>query len=302
MAMDESATDIDGIEPDVDEESASGLPRWARRSLKRSGIYLMIVLLVVLFVMSALPKRIFHTITPGMRGVRWSMFGGGTVLNRDYKEGLSIIPPWDRMYLYDVRIQEVHGTTTVLTSNGLPVTVGYSVRFRPDLNTVPLLHQTYGPDYVNTMVRPEIISALREVIGNYRPETIYSRSENGLIDETYQALAAQVTNRYVVIQTVIIDQLRLTPELESAINQKLVDEQTALSYEFRLDRERAEAQRKEIEATGIRDFERTSGVSMLKWRGLEITEELSKSPNAKIIIMGTGANQLPLLLNGPGGL
>jgi regulator of protease activity HflC (stomatin/prohibitin superfamily) len=151
-------------------------------------------------------------------------------------------------------------------------------------------------------VRPEIISALREVLGNYRPESIYSRSEQGLIDETFQSLASQLTNRYVVVQTVIIEELRLTPELEGAINQKLVDEQNALAYEFRLNRERSEALRKGIEAEGIQVFERTSGISILKWRGIEATEALAKSPNAKIIVIGPGDNQLPVLLNsGPGG-
>ncbi len=294
-------------EPDIDFEDdevftgSSWLPEWARRWMRRSGLYVMIGLLLAAFVMVSLPSRVFYRIPPGVRGVRWSLLGGGTVLDRDYPEGLRVIAPWDRMYLYDVRVQEVRGSVVVLSSNGLPITVTYSVRFRPDLSKLPYLHQTYGPGYIETLVRPEIISALREVIGNYRPEEIYSRSELGLIDETYQSLAAQLTNRYVVVQTVIIEELRLTPELEAAINQKLVDEQTALAYEFRLSREQSEAQRKGIEAQGIKTFEQVSGISILKWRGIEATEEIAKSPNAKIIMIGGGANQMPIILSGPGG-
>jgi regulator of protease activity HflC (stomatin/prohibitin superfamily) len=292
--------DLD-FDDDDDFAGTSWLPDWARRWMRRSGLYLMIGLLLAAFVMVSLPSRVFYRIPPGVRGVRWSLLGNGTVLDRDYPEGLRVIPPWDRMYLYDVRVQEVRGSVVVLSSNGLPISVSYSVRFRPDLAKLPYLHQTYGPGYIETLVRPEIISALREVIGNYRPETIYSRSELGLIDETYQSLAAQLTNRYVVVQTVIIEELRLTPELEAAINQKLVDEQTALAYEFRLSREQSEAQRKGIEAQGIKTFEQVSGISILKWRGIEATEELAKSPNSKIIMIGTGSNQLPILLSGPGG-
>lgn len=282
-------------------DEASWLPEWARRWMRRSGIYLVIVLLLAAFLVLALADRVFHRIDTGHRGVRWSLFGG-TVLDRDYPEGLRVISPLDRLFIYDVRVQEVSGTVVVLTSNGLPVTVTYSVRYRPDLQKLPHLHQTYGPNYVETLVRPEIVSALREVLGNYRPEAIYSRSEQGLIDETFQSLASQLTNRFVVVQTVIIEELRLTPELEGAINQKLVDEQNALAYEFRLSRERSEALRKGIEAEGIQVFERTSGISILKWRGIEATEALAKSPNAKIIVIGPGENQLPVLLNsGPGG-
>jgi regulator of protease activity HflC (stomatin/prohibitin superfamily) len=293
---------FDGEDDDDFDSASTWMPDWLRRWLKRSGLYLLIGLLLAAFLMLALPSRVFYAIEPGMRGVRWSMFGGGTVLDRDYPEGLRVIAPWDRMFIYDVRVQEINGEVVVLSANGLPITVNYSVRFRPDLSKLPYLHQTYGPNYVETLVRPEIVSALREVIGNYRPETIYSRSELGLIDETYQSLAAQLTNRYVVVQTVIISGLRLTPELESAINQKLVDEQTALAYEFRLSREQSEAQRKAIEAQGIKTFESVSGISILKWRGIEATEALANSPNAKIIVIGPGTNQLPVILGGgPGG-
>jgi regulator of protease activity HflC (stomatin/prohibitin superfamily) len=297
-----SGPDPDDVIEDDDleyEEDSSWLPDWLRRWLKRSGIYLIIGVLLLGFLAVTLSSRVFYQIKTGERGVRWSLFGGGTVLDRDYPEGLRIVSPWDVLYIYDVRVQEVNDTVVVLSSNGLPVTVTYSVRYRPDLQKLPYLHQTYGPTFVDTLLKPEIVSALREVLGNYRPEEIYSRSEQGLIDEIYHSLAAQVTNRYVIIQTVIIKELRLTPELEGAINQKLVDEQNALAYEFRLNRERSEAQRKEIEAGGIRQFETTAGISILKWRGIEATQELAKSPNAKIVIIGPGENQLPVLLNGP---
>jgi regulator of protease activity HflC (stomatin/prohibitin superfamily) len=283
---------------DLDDEPPSRLPDWLNRWLKRFGIYVIVGSLLLVFAALALSHRVFYRIGTGERGVRWSMFGGGTVLDRDYPEGLRIISPWDRMFIYDVRVQEVTDTVQVLTSNGLPITVKYSVRFRPDLQKLPALHQTYGPGYVETVLKPEIVSALREVLGNFRPETIYSRSEQGLIDEIFQSLASQVTNRYIVVQTVILESLRLTPELENAINQKLVDEQTSLSYEFRLSRERSEAQRKIIEAQGISTFERVSGISILKWRGIEATEALAKSPNSKVIVIGPGATQLPVILNG----
>lgn len=287
----------DAFDDELDEEGSSWLPEWLSRWLRRSGIYLIIGSLLAVLLGVTLSHRIFHTIKSGERGVRWSLFGGGTVLDRDYPEGLRIISPWDYMYVYDVRVQEVNDSVAVLTANGLPITIKYSVRYRPDLQRLPYLHQTYGPNYVETLLKPEIVSALREVIGNYRPEAIYSRSERGLIDEIFESLASQVTNRYVVIQTVILESLRLTPELENAINQKLVDEQTALAYEFRLSRERSEAQRKGIEAGGIEAFERLSKISILKWRGIEATEELAKSPNTKVIIIGPGQTQLPILLN-----
>lgn len=268
----------------------------ARAWFKRFGIYLSILVLLLIFGFLLLSERIVYNIHPGERGVRWSRFGG-TVLDRDYNEGLRLLPPWDEMFVYNVRVQEVHDSISVLASNGLPITLSYSCRYQPDLHKLPQLHQTYGPDYLEVMVKPEIVSALRSVIGNYRPEEIYARDEQGLLSEIYDAVSAEMINRYVTVQTILIKELRLTPELEAAINEKLVADQNALAYEFRLKREESERTRKGIEAEGIKNFETISGISILKWRGIEATLELAKSPNSKVVVIGTGANGLPVILN-----
>jgi regulator of protease activity HflC (stomatin/prohibitin superfamily) len=264
---------------------------------KRYSIYLSIIVLIVIFFVLLLSNRIFYSIHSGERGVRFARFGGGTVLDRVYPEGMRAIPPWDQMFIYNVRVQEVHDSIVVLSSNGLPMTVSYSCRYHADANKIAYLHQRFGPDYLDVLIKPEIVGALRAVLGNYRPDEIYSRDEEGLQNEVYSVLEANITDHFVVLHDVLIKELRLTPELESAINQKLVMEQNALSYEFRLKTEESEKTRKGIEAQGIKNFEDISGVSMLKWRGILATEELAKSPNSKIIVIGTGPNGLPVILN-----
>ena len=273
---------------------------WTRtlRWIREYSIYPTIALLVVLFFVVLASNRIVHNIGPGERGVLWSRFGGGTMLDRTYPEGFRLILPWDRMYVYNVRVQELHDSVVVLSSNGLPITVTYSCRYHPFANTLPNLHQQYGPAYADTLVKPEVISALRGVIGNYRPEDIYARDEAGLLDEIFTALQANLTNHDVVVQDILIKELRLTAEIEAAINQKLVQEQQSLAYEFRLKTEEAERQRKTIEAHGIRSFETISQISILKWRGIEATLELAKSPNSKIIVVGPGETQMPIILGG----
>lgn len=266
--------------------------------IRRYSIYPTIALLVVLFFAVLASNRIVRNLGPGERGVLWSRFGGGTVLDRTYAEGIRLIWPWDRMYVYSVRVQELHDSVIVLSSNGLPISVTYSVRYHPFPGTLPNLHQQFGPTYADTLVKPEAISALRGVIGNYRPEDIYARDEAGLLDEIFTALQANLTNRDVVVQDILIKELRLTKEIEAAINEKLVQEQQSLAYEFRLKTEEAERQRKTIEAQGIRSFEDISRISMLKWRGIEATLELAKSPNAKVIVVGPGETQMPIILGG----
>jgi regulator of protease activity HflC (stomatin/prohibitin superfamily) len=271
-----------------------------RAWIKRRSPYLAIATLTVLFFALLLSNRIVHNIGPGERGVKWSRFFGGTVLDRIYPEGVRAILPWDLMYIYNIRVQQISDTITVLTQNGLPVRVSYSSRYYPHPDTVASLHQRYGPDYSETVLRPEVVGALREVIGNYRPEDIYARDEEGLLDEVYTVLQSNTVNHFIVLQDILIKELRLTPELENAINDKLVQEQEALAYEFRLRLEESERERKKIEAYGIRDFEAIAKIDILQWRGIEATIRLAESENAKVIVIGTGSDQLPIIL-GAGG-
>jgi regulator of protease activity HflC (stomatin/prohibitin superfamily) len=136
------------------------------------------------------------------------------------------------------------------------------------------------------------------VIGNYRPEDIYARDEAGLLDEIFTVLQANLTNHDVVVQDILVKELRLTPELEASINEKLIQEQQALMYEFRLKTEEGERQRKIIEAQGIRSFQDISRIDILKWRGIEATLALAKSANTKIVVIGPGQNQMPIILGG----
>jgi regulator of protease activity HflC (stomatin/prohibitin superfamily) len=82
----------------------------------------------------------------------------------------------------------------------------------------------------------------------------------------------------------------------------LQQEQESLEYEFRIEKEQKEAERKRIEAEGIRDFQEivSSGISdeLLRWKGIEATSQLAESENAKVVVIGSGDDGLPLILGG----
>jgi len=100
-----------------------------------------------------------------------------------------------------------------------------------------------------------------------------------------------------VIEDIIITKITLPETIKASIERKLAAEQLSMEFDYKLMIEEKERQRKAIEASGIREFETVSGISILKWKGLEVTSELAKSENAKIIIMGNGDQDLPILLN-----
>jgi regulator of protease activity HflC (stomatin/prohibitin superfamily) len=267
----------------------------ARGLVSRGVFYAGVIIIILALLLLLLWPAIFYRIGPGERGVRWTI-ANGTRLHEISTEGLTAIPPWDALFIYDTRVRELHEEISVLTVNGLPVTVTFSGRYQPVAERLPSLHQTFGPQYEQTLVRPEMISAIRTVVGAYLPEELYARSERELVGEIHARLRAKLEPSHVRLHDLVLTRLRLTPQIEQAINEKLAREQQALAYPFRLRAEASEADRKRIEAQGIRDFERRSGISIVKWRGLEVTGELARSPNAKLVIVGGGSGQMPLVL------
>jgi len=288
----------------VDEAPAQSAPArplrrlrsWLRRVWDRNRLPIAIALLLLLFMTVFFWRSMFVRIGPGQAGVKWSRVGG-TVLERVYLEGTAVIPPWDEMFVYDVRVQERTDSIVLLTANGLALQVRMSSRYQPVLQQLPQLHQKYGPEYSAKVVLPEIVAAMRRVIGQYTPDQIYAKDEYALLDEINTLVRNEIDNRYLIVEEVLIQSLRLPDELQQAIARKLTQEQAFLEYEFRLAREEAEAQRKAVEAQGLADFARIAGVSPLQWRGLDVTEQLAKSPNSKLILIPSGSNELPIILN-----
>lgn len=268
---------------------------WARHELK-----LTIGILGLLFVIVYFWSSIVIPIDAGERGIYFSRFFG-TNVNRVYLEGLHIIPPWDTMAIYNVRLQAVERSFTVLTKDGLEVNVDVTIRFRPAEKLVGWLHAQVGPGYLETVVVPEVGSGVRAVVSRYEPDDLYRASFLHIQDQIVEYSRSEIQERYVYLDDVLVRAIVLPRMVAEAIQRKLSWEQAALEMQYRLDRERLEADRKRIEATGIRDFQATiaTGLSTqyLRYKGIEATLELSKSPNAKVIVVGTGPGGLPLIFN-----
>jgi regulator of protease activity HflC (stomatin/prohibitin superfamily) len=269
---------------------------WFRRQLDRDRRKAAVWTLIAAFVVLYFWRSIFISIDSGQAGVRWNRFTG-TVPDRVYGEGMAMIFPWDKMYLYPVRLQSETDSLTMLTEDGLTIEMIVTTRFYPNVRNLALLHRRIGPDYRDKIVFPEVVSSVRRTIGNRTPEEIYSENEFLLQREIFATARGEIDPRYIVLDEVLIQKLTLPAKLQEAIRDKLAMEQAALAYTYRLNAERSEAARKQIEAQGIADFERVSGVPVLRWRGLSVTEELAKSPNSKLIVVPTGSESLPIILN-----
>ena len=268
--------------------------------------YLPIVLIsaIGLIVIVAFGSSIFLTIQAGEAGVIFKRFGGGLDKESVYGQGFHIISPWNTMHVYNIKEQTAEESMDILDKNGLSISVDVTVRFNPVPNRIGHLHERFGENYINSLVVPEVRSAVRQVMGRYTAEEIYSTKraevEATIISETENTLSSEKNN--IIMNALLIRSINLPANIKQAIEDKLQQEQEALAYQFRLDREKSEAERKRIMAEGEATANNIVNSSLtdrlLKMRGIEATLELSKSPNSKVVVIGSGDEGMPLILGG----
>ncbi|SDK68848.1 Regulator of protease activity HflC, stomatin/prohibitin superfamily [Catalinimonas alkaloidigena] len=243
----------------------------------------------------------FVTIRPGERGLLFQRFGGGLDKEHVYAQGFHVIAPWNDMIVYNVQKQENQEQMDVLSSNGLAINVDFSIRYRPIESKLGFLHEEIGPEYLQKVVIPEVRASARRVIGKYTPEELYSTKREAIQQDIEAETRQILVQNFVDLDALLIRSIQLPDKIKQAIERKLEQEQQAQEYEFRLVKEQKEAERKQIEAKGIQEFQRivTEGISdkLLKWKGIEATQELAKSENSKMVIIGGGNDGLPVILN-----
>ena len=291
--------------------------RWrqfAERHLPSVVIYLMVATLVAV----VLYPHVAVTVPSGNVGVLWKRFGGGTMLDprRLKDEGLHLIWPWDRLFLYDLRLQSSTESYNAISSDGVSLTASVIVRFRLQRDAVPVLHQAIGPNYERVLVQPGIGSLTREVIAQYTAEQVYSTARQEIQDKIRSLVEDRLTEKMmeregeesyrvsmrdtVILYDILVAGIELPAAIVAAINRKTEQYYIAEEYKFRVEREKRESERKRIEAEGIRDFQQTvsQGISesYLRWRGIEATLQLSQSTNSKVVVIGSGKDGLPVIL------
>lgn len=241
------------------------------------------------------------TIGSGEAGVLYKTFGGGVVTDEPpLGEGFHIVAPWNKVYVYEVRQQEVFEKMNVLSSNGLDIKLDGSAWFQPKYGDLGKLHQEKGEDYVQRVLLPTIRSAARSVVGRYTPEQLYSSKRDAIQAEIFEETKRIVDDEYIQLNEFLVRDVTLPPTIKDAIERKLKQEQESLEYEFRLVTAEKEAQKVRIEAQGKADANRILSASLtdkiLKDKGIDATLELSKSPNSKVVVVGSGGDGLPLIL------
>ncbi len=247
-------------------------------------------------------SRLTVTIGPGEGGVLFETLGSGINTEQTYGEGFHLIAPWNKMIVRKVRQQSISDEMNVLSVNGLEVKVNGTIWYEPEFKNLGFLIKTKGEDYERELLDPAINAAARSVVGRYTPEQLYSSKRDVIEQEILDEVQNVLKGQFLSVKRVLVEDVKLPPTIVTAIETKLKQEQESLEYEFRLAKAKKEAERQRIEAGGKAAANDIISKSLtdkiLKEKGILATLELAKSPNSKIVVVGSGKDGLPLILGG----
>jgi regulator of protease activity HflC (stomatin/prohibitin superfamily) len=279
---------------------------------KRHSLTINLGALTTVFFVVAVWQWISVVIPAGYVGVRWYRFVGGTDTQTIYSEGSHFIWPWDRVTMYDTRLQQFSRDFDVLTRDGMMMTVNIACRFRLNETMIGLLHKHVGAEYMENLLVPVVGSFARIVFSQNSTDGVYTDRRIAVQDEIKHAVTAELDHNlgqpdrskapWLYLDDVLVRSMRFPPEVQAAVNRKMEQYQLREEYAYRLQREELESKRKEVEAQGIARFQTIVGAGIsdtyLRWKGIDATLALAQSSNAKIVVIGTGKDGLPLILNG----
>jgi prohibitin 1 len=224
----------------------------------------------------------------------------GRVTGEVLPEGIHVVSPFKTNNEMSIRTQEIKESASVPSSEGLVMNLDTSLIFHVDPAKASDVYQKIGPNYQTVLIEPNLRAAIREATASHSANALYTGEREMVAKQIFDQLGGLLGQRGFIVESILLRDIQLPATLKSSIESKQQAEQEALAMSFRLQKETQEAQRKRIEAQGIRDFQQivAQGISpqLLEWKGIEATESLAKSPNSKVVVIGNNKNGLPLIL------
>lgn len=276
--------------PDWDIDSSSG-----RGMSKKLMTKLMFPCICVALFVAFIATRV---VEPAHLGIV-SVFG--SVSASTLESGLHFVNPFAHVVSFNLKTQLLYTENIVPTKEGLSVELDVALLYHLNTDKVRDLFVTLGVEFEKTLIMPELQSAVRGLTSEVSAKALYTSGRTDIRDKLVAELEAKLGPRGIILEDVLLKGIKLPEQLIKAIEIKAQAEQESARMEFVLSKEKQEAERKKVEAEGISSFQRivSEGISaqLLQWKGIEATEKLAKSDNAKLVVMGNTKDSLPVLLS-----
>jgi len=213
-------------------------------------------------------------IDAGETGV-YSLFG--KVRDNELSSGFHLVIPLAKVTKISIRTEEYTmsiaqgegkrydaDAITSLTKEGLSVDLDMTVLYRIKEEKASDIYRTVGTkeNVDEKIIRPTIRTAIRDVIAQYEAKDIYSEKREEAADKIADNLKNELEERGIIIEEVLLRNVALPANLANAIQEKLQAEQEAQKYDFILQKEKKEKERKVIEAEGQRDAQKIINESL----------------------------------------
>jgi prohibitin 1 len=224
----------------------------------------------------------------------------GRVTGETLGEGIHFINPLKTNNEMSIQTQTIKESANVPSSEGLMMALDTSLIYHLNPDRAADVFQHIGADYEDKVVENQLRSAIREATASHTANALYTGEREMVAKQIQEKISEDLAKRGITVEAILLRDIQLPATLKASIESKQQAEQEALAMNFRLQKETQEAQRKRIEAAGVRDFQQivAQGItpSLLEWKGIEATETLAKSSNTKVVVIGNSKNGLPLIL------
>ncbi|MBF0314576.1 MAG: prohibitin family protein [Oligoflexia bacterium] len=198
-----------------------------------------VIILIIVFTSS-------YIIDPGHRGVLITM---GKVHPQFAPEGFGFkMPLLTSVISFPIRQQTQALKTECYSSDLQQVNVSLKILFRTPEQSVVKIYQEYAGDPFDTLIAPRITEALKDVSALQSAEMIVKKRDD-IKAKTLES-ARQKLGNLLTVEDIVIEDIALTPELEAAIEAKMVQEQEAAKAKFTQQKAEIEANIAIIRAKG----------------------------------------------------
>jgi prohibitin 1 len=242
------------------------------------------------------------TIREGEVGVKRTF---GKYSDKSYTSGVKAFNPFvSKIIRISTQTVNLEVGLDIPSKEGLTIVSEVSILYNIDGRKVPELLRNIGIEYERNIILPVFRSAVADVTSRFYAKDMHTGERTTIEKAIKEQMMALMDGKGIVVEAVLLKSIQLPRSLSNAIESKLEAEQQAQQMEFVLEQAKREADKKRIDAAGIRDAQLiiAEGLSakILQFRSIEAFQELAKSPNAKVIITGGGG--VPMIMESEMGI
>ncbi|MEM9927816.1 MAG: prohibitin family protein [Cyanobacteria bacterium P01_D01_bin.50] len=241
-------------------------------------------------------SRALVIVPPGNIGVA-NLFG--KVSDNTLNPGVNIVNPFAKVLNFSTRLKDIKENVDASSQEGLNLNLDVSLQYKLDPQKAANVYKTIGTSETQLVIS-RFRSTIRSIIAQYPANAIYSTKRQEVARKINEQLTQELSPLGFVVEQALLRNVKMPDTIQKAIQEKLKAEQENQRMKFVLEKQRQEAERKRIEAQGIADSQKiiSDGLTnkVLQLRTIEATEKLAKSPNSKIIMIGSDKGGVPILL------